>query len=82
LEILVPNQGFGNVARRRRLTYADPDMRNLVLALLHLAVVTHRGAVTGADLCCSTPPFMGRAGRDISVRITIRCSRHTGGGRT
>ena len=24
----------------RRLTYADPHMRNLLLALLHLAVVT------------------------------------------
>ena len=27
-------------ARGRRLTYADPQMRNLLLALLHLAVVS------------------------------------------
>jgi hypothetical protein len=31
---------------------------------------------------CSTPRFTGRAYRDISVRITIPCSRPTGGGRT
>jgi putative transposase len=40
LGILAPHPGIGNVARRRTLTYADPHMRDLLLALLHLAVVT------------------------------------------
>ena len=31
----------------RRLTYADPQMRNLLLALLHLAVVTAKRCGSG-----------------------------------
>jgi hypothetical protein len=40
LRILAPNRGFGNVARRLRPDLRCPHMRNLLLALLHLAVVT------------------------------------------
>ena len=35
-----------------------------------------------ASAACATPPFMGGARRDISVRIMIRCSRRIGGPRT
>jgi hypothetical protein len=35
---LIP--GLGNVAWRPRLTYADPRMKNLLITLLHFAVVT------------------------------------------
>ena len=35
-----------------------------------------------AAAACATPPFMGGARRDISVRIMIRCSRRIGGPRT
>jgi putative transposase len=43
-----------------------------------------RGGTSRVPICaaCSTPRFTSRAYRDISVRITIRCSRRTGGRRT
>ena len=34
------SQNSATLLVARRLTYADPHMRNLLLALLHLAVVT------------------------------------------
>src|SRR5262249_45554807 len=40
LGILPPNPGFANIDCARRLTYGDPHMRDLLFALLHLAVVT------------------------------------------
>ena len=40
------------------------------------------GRCTQPSAACATPPFMGGARRDISVRIMIRCSRRIGGPRT
>ena len=48
-----------------------------------VGVGVHRGPVDApAAAACATPPFMGGARRDISVRIMIRCSRRIGGPRT
>jgi hypothetical protein len=51
----------------RHLTYADPHTRNLLLALLHLAVVT-------AKLCGSGDPPLtasGQVGADGALRLVV-----------
>ena len=44
-----PDRGIGDVPRRPNLPYADAHMKDVVLALLHLAVMgaklSHRGGV-------------------------------------
>jgi putative transposase len=59
------------------LVVMDQFTRRLV------GIGVHRGAVTGADLCrMFNAPFMLWSHRDISVRITIPCSRRIVGRRT
>jgi hypothetical protein len=77
LPIVGPIQEFGNVARGEHLLYADPRMTNLLLVLLHLAVMAaklgRRGgvrAVMAENLLLKHQLIVLRRGRQRAPNLT------------